>query len=61
VEIANIKDAQSETTTGDLPALAAKDELRNLGYLPDDQNLLFGNAAPIVSSTFDQLIAFSLH
>lgn len=39
---------ETELEATDLPALAAKDELRGLGYLPDDQNLLFGNAAPTV-------------
>lgn len=39
---------ESELKATDLPALAAKNELRDLGYLPDDQNLLFGNAAPTV-------------
>ncbi|KAJ5314254.1 uncharacterized protein N7443_001138 [Penicillium atrosanguineum] len=44
-EIANTKYEHSEVAAAELPALAAKDELRNLGYLDGDQNLLFGNAA----------------
>lgn len=36
-----------EITAEDLPALAAKDELRNLGYMPD-QSPLFGKAVPTV-------------
>ncbi|CAI7643765.1 unnamed protein product [Penicillium pancosmium] len=42
---ASLEAEDSEITTEDLPALAAKDELRNLGYMPD-QSPLFGKAAP---------------
>jgi hypothetical protein len=45
---ADVKAEEPELKATDLPALAAKDELRGLGYLADDQNLLFGNAAPTV-------------
>ncbi len=41
------KSEDSDIITEDLPALAAKDELRNLGYMPD-QSLLFGKAVPTV-------------
>jgi hypothetical protein len=44
---ASLEAEDSEITTEDLPALAAKDELRNLGYMPD-QSPLFGKAAPTV-------------
>lgn len=43
-----MKPEEPELKATDLPALAVKGELRGLGYLPDDQNLLFGNAAPMV-------------
>ncbi|OKO93350.1 hypothetical protein PENSUB_12413 [Penicillium subrubescens] len=51
---ADVKAEEPELKATDLPALAAKDELRGLGYLADDQNLLFGNAAPTanVSAAF---------
>ena len=44
----DVKPEEPELKATDLLALAAKDEFRGPGYLPDDQNLLFGDAAPMV-------------
>lgn len=51
--VEKVKSEGSEITTEDLPTLAGKDELRNLGYMPDDQNLLFGKAVPTVRSSMN--------
>jgi hypothetical protein len=48
-EVANFKYEHNGTASTELPALAAKDELRNLGYLADNQNLLFAKAGPTVN------------
>ncbi|KAJ5161533.1 hypothetical protein N7492_006925 [Penicillium capsulatum] len=45
-EFDQIKSEAVNHEAENLTALAAKDELRHLGYLPDDQNLLFGNVPP---------------
>lgn len=47
-DVSNVKSEQNEAAPTDLSAIAAKDELRGLGYLPDDQNLLCESAASTV-------------
>lgn len=37
---------ETNATAAELPALATNNELRDLGYLPNEQNLLCRNAAP---------------
>lgn len=43
-----VKPEQSEIAPSELSVLAAEDELRDLGYMPNDQSLLSGTPAPTV-------------
>jgi hypothetical protein len=45
-EAKHLVSAESHSTTAELPVLATNNELRDIGYLPNEQNLLFQNIAP---------------